>query len=63
VSVFIEPLPGKSEPQRPGLASMGAIHVYTRQVANHRVTVVGEAPATSVQLIGNAVEYRRPQKN
>ena len=60
VSVFIEPLQGKSEPQRPGLASMGAIHVYTRQVANHRVTVVGEAPATSVQLIGNAVEYRRP---
>ena len=60
VSVFIEPLQGKSEPQRPGLASMGAIHVYTRQVANHRVTVVGEAPAASVQLIGNAVEYRRP---
>jgi negative regulator of sigma E activity len=39
---------------------MGAIHVYTRTVANHMVTVVGEAPATSVQLIGNAVEYRRP---
>jgi len=60
VSVFIEPLQGKSEPQPPGLASMGAIHVYTRTVANHMVTVVGEAPATSVQLIGNAVEYRRP---
>ena len=60
VSVFIEPLQGRGEPQRPGLASMGAIHVYTRQVANHRVTVVGEAPAASVQLIGNAVEYRRP---
>ena len=60
VSVFIEPLQGRSEPQRPGLASMGAIHVYTRQVANHMVTVVGEAPAASVQRIGNAVEYRRP---
>ena len=60
VSVFIEPLQGKGEQQQPGLASLGAIHVYTRQVANHRVTVVGEAPATSVQLIGNAVEYRRP---
>src|SRR5436309_1503580 len=48
------------ETQRTGLASLGAIHIYTRQVANHMVTVVGEAPAASVQRIGNAVEYRRP---
>lgn len=61
VSVFIEPLQEGREPLRSGLASMGAIHVYTRQVANHRVTVVGEAPAASVQRIANAVEYRRPQ--
>ncbi len=60
VSVFIEPLQARAEAQRPGLASMGAIHIYTRQVANHRVTVVGETPAASVQRIGNAVEYRRP---
>ena len=49
--------------QRPGahgLASMGAIHIYTREVANHMVTVVG-APAASVQRIADAVEYRRPQ--
>jgi negative regulator of sigma E activity len=43
-----------------GLASLGAIHIYTREVANHRVTVVGEAPAASVQRIANAVEYRQP---
>ena len=49
------------EPVRTGLASMGAIHIYTREVANHMVTVVGEAPAASVQRIANAVEYRRPQ--
>jgi sigma-E factor negative regulatory protein RseB len=60
VSVFIEPLQGRSEPAKTGLASLGAIHIYTRQVANHMVTVVGEAPAASVQRIGNAVEYRRP---
>ena len=58
VSVFIESLEGRPEPARPGLASMGAIHIYTREVANHVVTVVGEAPAASVQRIGNAVEYR-----
>jgi sigma-E factor negative regulatory protein RseB len=59
VSVFIEPLEGRSA--RTGLASMGAIHIYTREVANHMVTVVGEAPAVSVQRIADAVEYRRPQ--
>ena len=60
VSVFIEPLQGR-EPVHTGLASMGAIHIYTREVANHVVTVVGEAPALSVQRFANAVEYRRPQ--
>ena len=61
VSVFIEPLDARHEAVRPGLASVGAIHIYTREVANHVVTVVGEAPAASVQRIANAVEYRRPQ--
>jgi sigma-E factor negative regulatory protein RseB len=60
VSVFIESLEGRSDPVRPGLASLGAIHIYRREVANHMVTVVGEAPAASVQRIANAVEYRRP---
>src|SRR5205807_2540739 len=45
VSVFIEPLQARREPARTGLASLGAIHIYTREVANHMVTVVGEAPA------------------
>lgn len=61
VSVFIEPMAGRSEAARLGLASMGALNVYTREVAEHLVTVVGEAPAASVQRIGNTVEYRRPQ--
>jgi sigma-E factor negative regulatory protein RseB len=60
VSVFIEPLQARRESARTGLASLGAIHIYTREVANHMVTVVGEAPAASVQRIANAVEYRRP---
>ena len=61
VSVFIEPLEARRDPIHPGIASMGALHVFTREVANHMVTVVGEAPAASVQRIANAVEYRRPQ--
>ncbi len=58
VSVFIEPMSGRTEEVRIGIASTGAVNVYTREVANHLVTVVGEAPAASVQRIGNTVQYR-----
>jgi len=58
VSVFIEPMPGRAEAARIGISSMGAVNIYTREVANHLVTVVGEAPAASVQRIGNTVQYR-----
>jgi negative regulator of sigma E activity len=61
VSVFIEPIAGRSETVRPGPSSLGAFQIYTREVANHIVTVVGEAPATSVQRIANTVEFKRPQ--
>jgi sigma-E factor negative regulatory protein RseB len=57
VSVFIEPMAGRVEDARIGLASMGAVNVYTREVADHWVTVVGEAPAASVQRIAETVEY------
>ena len=60
VSVFIEPLENRPDRAATGLASMGAIHIYTREVANHMITVVGEAPALSVQRIADAVEFRRP---
>lgn len=61
LSVFIEPMAGRTESVRPGLSSLGAFHIYTREVANHVVTVVGEAPATSVQRVANTVEFKRPQ--
>jgi len=61
VSVFIEPLEARRDPIRTGLSRMGAIHIYTREVANHMVTVVGEAPASSVQRIADSVEYHRSQ--
>lgn len=61
VSVFIEPISGRDDPVRPGLSSAGAFNIFTREMANHIVTVVGEAPAASVQRIASRVEYRRPQ--
>jgi sigma-E factor negative regulatory protein RseB len=61
VSVFIEPLAGRAEAVRAGPASLGPVNIYTREIANHVVTVVGEAPAAGVQRIANTVEFRRPQ--
>ncbi|HLX80679.1 MAG TPA: MucB/RseB C-terminal domain-containing protein [Burkholderiales bacterium] len=61
VSVFIEPAAGRAEAVRPGPSSLGAFQIYTREVANHIVTVVGDAPAASVQRIATTVEYKRPQ--
>lgn len=61
VSVFIEPMAGRAESVRPGPSSLGAFQIYTREVANHIVTVVGEAPAASVQRIATTVEFKRPQ--
>lgn len=61
ISIFIEAMAGRDEAVRRGPSSLGAFHIYTREVANHIVTVVGEAPASSVQRIASRVEYRRPQ--
>ena len=60
VSVFIEPMSNKTSVPQPGLSRQGAINIYSRQVAEHLVTVVGEAPAESVKKIADSVEYRKP---
>ena len=59
LSVFIEPLASRA-PLPPGLSRQGAINIYSRQVANHLVTVVGETPADSVKKLAESVEYRKP---
>jgi sigma-E factor negative regulatory protein RseB len=55
VSVFIEPA---SEKTVPGLSSQGAVHVYTRIVADHQITVLGEVPTATVVQIGDAVTFK-----
>ena len=59
VSVFIESMQGREEPVHAGLSNMGAVNIFTREIANHLVTVVGEAPAATVRRIGERVEYNR----
>lgn len=62
LSVFIEPASRRAERIQPGLATLGAVNIYTRHLADHVVTVVGEVPAASVRRLGNTVEYRRPNR-
>lgn len=54
VSIFIEPAQTGTER---GLSQRGALHVYTRLVANHDVKVLGEVPAATVRLIGDSISY------
>ena len=60
VSVFIEPLANKTALPPPGLSHQGAINIYSRQIASHLVTVVGETPAESVKKLAESVEYHKP---
>jgi sigma-E factor negative regulatory protein RseB len=60
VSVFIEPMANKTSPPPAGLSRQGAINIYSRQIAGHLVTAVGETPAESVKSLAESVEYRKP---
>ena len=56
VSVFIEPVSNKTVP---GLSSQGAVHVYTRIVSDHQITVLGEVPKATVMQIGDTVSFQK----
>lgn len=60
LSVFIEPIAKKAPLPQPGSSRQGAINIYSRQLENHLVTVVGEVPAETVKKLAEAVEYRKP---
>lgn len=49
-SIYVED--AGSEPVVDGIDRMGPVHVYTGQVEDQRITVVGEVPAPTVTVIG-----------
>ena len=57
VSVFIEPKSKKAKRPMTGATGMGAVHAYGTMVKGHQVTVVGEVPAATVELIGKSVVF------
>lgn len=56
VSVFVEAMP--QSPQPVGLSQQGGINVYSRQLDDHLVTVLGEAPGATVRQIAYSVAHR-----
>ena len=58
ISIFIEPLGPNTRPVR-GFSHQGAINIYTRALADHMVTVLGEAPSETIVQIGNSVAVRK----
>lgn len=59
ISVFIEPLNGRSQTIDRRVASIGAINVYKRVVADNQIVVMGEVPAITVRKLGEGIEFRR----
>jgi sigma-E factor negative regulatory protein RseB len=56
VSVFVEPMP--QAPQPIGSSQQGGINVYSRQMDEHLVTVLGETPGATVRQIADSVAHR-----
>lgn len=57
VSIFIEPAATRTRINE-GLSQQGATNIYTRTINDQVVTVLGEAPATTVMQIANSVSPR-----
>lgn len=56
VSVFVEPL--AATPTQLGPAHRGAVNAYSRQIDDHVVTVLGEAPDATIRQIAHSVARR-----
>ena len=56
VSVFVEPMP--QAPQPIGPSQQGGVNVYSRQLDDHLVTVLGETPGATVRQIAYSVAHR-----
>ncbi|HZQ59928.1 MAG TPA: MucB/RseB C-terminal domain-containing protein [Casimicrobiaceae bacterium] len=56
ISVFVEPMGGAPHPI--GFIQQGATNIFMRQLDDHLVTVLGEAPAAAIRQIANTVTHR-----
>ena len=56
VSVYLDKLDGEPVPSHE--LRRGAMHTYTRPLGAHQVTVMGEVPAKTVEVIGDGIRIR-----
>ncbi len=56
ISIFVEPTGGAPHPL--GLVQQGGTNIYMRQLDDHLVTVLGEAPVLAIRQIANTVAHR-----
>lgn len=59
VSVFVEDIDGDTNARVRGIKKMGAVHAFGREIDGHQVTVVGEVPSQTVDLIGMSVRRKK----
>jgi len=57
VSVFIEPEHGSTSTPPLGESQLGAVSAYSRVVDGHRITVVGEVPQATVEMIAESIHH------
>ena len=55
VSVFIEMVGDNTYPQINGISRMGAVHAFGHAQEGYHITVVGEVPSATVDMIGMSV--------
>ncbi|MEE8634837.1 MAG: MucB/RseB C-terminal domain-containing protein [Acidiferrobacterales bacterium] len=58
VSIFIEKFDKDGGTAMKGQSSMGAVHAFGDVINDYQITVVGEVPAATVELIGKSVRAR-----
>ncbi|MET0216797.1 MAG: MucB/RseB C-terminal domain-containing protein [Burkholderiales bacterium] len=58
ISIFIEPM-GPERRSVHGISHQGAINIYSRPLAEHMVTVLGEAPSATVVQMGKSVAAKQ----
>lgn len=56
ISVFIEKADNDAD-DRPGLSSQGVIQIYSKQIDDRLITVVGEVPPRTVMQVVDSVRY------
>lgn len=60
ISVFVEPSESANRSTAlSGMTQMGAVHAYGKSEDDHQITVVGEVPAATVDMVGASVS-RQP---